>query len=139
MPATNLSRARSPLAAPQLQPAVQRPPLPPLFLHTSAYVSIRQHTSKAYVSIKSASRSASAQHTSAYVSIRLSIRQHKSASRSASAPHTSAYVSIRQHTSAYVSIRQHTSASRSASAPYKGHLCRLYFCIRQHTSASRSA
>jgi hypothetical protein len=46
-------------------------------MHTSAYVSIRQHTS-------------------AY-------RMHIYASRM----HTSAYVSIRQHTSAYVSIRQH--------------------------------
>ncbi len=96
--------------------------------HTSAYVSMRQHTyakcngghelvlcerpeklacsstCQAYVSIR--------QHTSAYVSKlllnesdpqerpeRVSIRQH-----------TSACVSIRQHTSAYVSIRQHTPA-----------------------------
>ena len=44
-----------------------------LYLHTSAFVSIRQHSS-AYVSIR--------RHTSAYVSIR---------------QHTSAYVSIRQN------------------------------------------
>ena len=94
--------------------------------HTSAYVSIREHTSgvpgwdgAAYVSITSSIR----QHTSAYVSIRqdyldgmeleefevhlLSTRilfaeeaKARVAGRPA-APHTSAYVSIRQHTSAY--------------------------------------
>ncbi len=51
--------------------------------NTSAYVSIRQHTS-AYVSIPAVGLGASAEAT----------RQH-----------TSAYVSIRQHTSAYVSMR----------------------------------
>jgi hypothetical protein len=50
--------------------------------HTSAYVSIRQHT-----------------HTSAYVSI----RHHRLA-------HLGVHWQLRQHTSAYVSIRQHTSA-----------------------------
>jgi hypothetical protein len=101
--------------------------LPPYCIrqHTSAYVSIRQHTSlpihqqaaflhTSYVSIR--------QHTLAHVSIRqhtsayLSIPQHTS---------TSAYVSIRQHTSAYVSIRQHTSAYVSI---------RQLVSIRQHTS-----
>ena len=85
--------------------------------HTSAYVSIRQHTS-AY----------KRQHKSAYVSIQtsayVSIRQHTSQKDvdcyswtvTHTRQHTSAYVSIRQHTN--VSINQHTSA-------YK----------RQHTSA----
>ncbi len=52
--------------------------------HTSAYVSIRQHTS-AYGRVTE--RRLHCHHTSAYVSIR---------------QHTSAYASIRQHTSAYV-------------------------------------
>jgi hypothetical protein len=92
-------------------------------LHTSAYVSIRQHTS-AYVRDASTRH---ALHTSAYVSIRqrrvymarpayASIRQHTSATdtrsvRDASmrhALHTLACVSMRQHTSACVSIREHT-------------------------------
>jgi hypothetical protein len=50
-------------------------------------------------------------HTSAYVSIRQhthSIRPHTSVPASPHAP--SARDSIRQHTSAYVSIRQHASA-----------------------------
>ena len=67
----------------------------PAGLHTSAYVSIRQHTSNilrlAHISIR--------QLTSDYVSIR---------------QHSSAYVSIRQHTPAYVSIREHTCAYVSA-------------------------
>jgi hypothetical protein len=76
-------------------PIVQ--PLSCICQHTSAYVSMRQHTSahcvSAYVSIR--------QHTSAYVSIR---------------QHTSAHVSIRQHTSAHVSIRQHTSLTLKYTA-----------------------
>ena len=76
--------------------------------HTSAYVSVCQHTSYSLAMLvcsarrcsNSAAASASCvsirQHTSAYVNIR-SIRQH-----------TSVYVSIRQHTPAYVSIREHT-------------------------------
>ncbi len=52
--------------------------------HTSAYVSIRQHSS-AYVSTHTISLTKSSDNT-----------------------HTSAYVNIRQHTSAYASIRQHT-------------------------------
>jgi hypothetical protein len=55
-------------------------PNPPPHLHTSAYVSIRQHTS-------------------AYVGDTPNPPPHL---------HTSAYISIRQHTPAYVSIRQHT-------------------------------
>jgi hypothetical protein len=102
--------------------------------HTSAYVSIRQHSFSmrpggsnatstalpqplAYVSIRLHSIR---QHTAAYVSIRHFHRppggraanrclhyRHNGSIRQ----HTSAYVSIRQHTSAYVSIRQHTSTS----------------------------
>jgi hypothetical protein len=85
--------------------------------HTSsAYVSIRQHTSAGF-SIR--------QHTSAYVSI----RQHTSAHVS-TRQHTSAYVCMRQRTSAYVSIRQHTSAHGSIRQ-HKGE----YISICQHTSA----
>ncbi len=57
--------------------------------HTSAYVSIRQHTSAS--SRLRACLALLRLYTSAY-----SIRQH-----------TSAYVSMRQHTYAYVSISQH--------------------------------
>ncbi len=57
--------------------------------HTSAYVSIRQHTS--YLRVLHPPDA----HTPPRIS---SLRRQ----------HTSAYVSIRQHTSAYVSIRQHT-------------------------------
>ncbi len=107
--------------------------------HTSAYVSMRQHTRSirqlkpAYVRVPALVEEAvvntsvreldapvpTCQHTSAYVSI----RQHTPAYASiayanlmrpcppvSKRQHTSAYVSIRQHTSAYVSIRQHTSA-----------------------------
>jgi hypothetical protein len=123
-------------------------------IHTSAYVSIRQHAS-ACVSIR--------QHTSAYVSMR---------------QHTSAYVSIRQHTSAYVlwrtyaralearlvgieererwqesyrvaalamllpQVRLHTSAYVSRrqrmGLRHSPFCCLKYACIRQHTSADVS-
>jgi hypothetical protein len=81
-------------------------------MHTSAYVSIRQHTS-AYATINLCWRQATArcslpQH--AYVSIR---------------QHTSAYVSIRQHTSAYVSIRQHTPACASIPRAPRSHKMRV--------------
>jgi hypothetical protein len=105
-------------------------------LHTSAYVSIRQHTSAWRQAHCSSPRlgtelqglAYSDLHTSAYVSIR---------------QHTSAYVSIRQHTSAYVSIRQHTSAYvslvkgalfvRDSERNHK--VWHTLTCIRQHTSA----
>ena len=121
--------------------------------HTSAYVSIRQHT----VSIR--------QHTSAYISIRsayVSIRQHKSDLMSASSqrgqaaracrhprpppscsapacgpttPALAAYVSIRQHTSAYVSIREHTPAYvRIRRQHTSSAQTAAYGSIRQHTS-----
>jgi hypothetical protein len=64
------------------------------YQHTSAYVSIRQHTA--------ASTSLGGLQLPAYVSIR---------------QHASAYVSIRQHTSGYVSIRQHTSPAQTPSTP----------------------
>jgi hypothetical protein len=112
--------------------------LSPEYLHTSAYVNIRQclHTSaysgvklysiarvpvdysappQPYVSIR--------QHTSAYVSIRQRMPEYQSTiarrrSPSCPAPSVPAYVSIRQrmpayvsaHLSAYVSIRQRTPA-----------------------------
>ncbi len=85
-------------------------------LHTTAYVSIRQHTS-AYVSI-----------ASAYVSIRqhyVSIRQH--------------YVSIRQHTPALRqhtrALRQHTPAYTSIASAYAS-IASAYINI---TSASRGS
>jgi hypothetical protein len=70
-------------------------PLASVYLHTSAYVSILQHTSgyvhaaPLFVQIRVGPLASVYLHTSAYVSIR---------------QHTSAYVSIRQHTSAYVSV-----------------------------------
>jgi hypothetical protein len=87
-------------------------------LHTSAYVSIRQHTS-AYVSSVDAAGT------------RQCLVQHL---------HTSAYVSIRQHTSAYVSISQLSRSGREVSSvPCPAPVCRqhtsAYVSIRQHTSA----
>jgi hypothetical protein len=121
-------------------------------LRTSAYVSIRQHTStyvapvhmllkrqllpQRRVALRERSRSSVrlllrqrcccvrqlCLHTSAYVSIRQHMRGLPPAPlalllRAGDVP---AYVSIRQLTSAYVSIRQHTSAYvsiRSSSSP----------------------
>jgi hypothetical protein len=96
--------------------------------HTSAYVSIRQHTLQPAAACAELRRQPLAVGVSANCrEFRCTCRWLKCAlplSRSASVisrrQHTSAYVSIRQHTSAYVSIRQHTSA---------------YVSIRQHTSA----
>jgi hypothetical protein len=105
--------------------------------HTSAYVSIRQHTHKthhpfasdpehpppaagctcAFASRPNEGTRSSCPYTSAYVSIR---------------QHTSAYVCIRLHASAYVSIRQHTSAYDICQFP--SHTS-AYVSIRQHTSA----
>ncbi len=73
-----------------------------VLLHTSVYVSIRQHSDQMI------SAGAIFLHTSAYVSIR---------------QHTSAYVSKRQHTSAYVSIRQLMSSGAVL-------LCRDSLCQR---------
>jgi hypothetical protein len=84
--------------------------------HTSAYLSIRQHSRGTDVFprdirlLPTPSPACIRQHTSAYVSIRqhtsayLSIREDSSL-----LPLLPEYVSIRQHTSAYVSIRQHNN------------------------------
>jgi hypothetical protein len=117
---------------------------PPASRHTSAYVSIRQHTSAYSGPAAAAERPPASQHTSAYVSI----RQHTSASSGPAAAaecpqarkkdceeqrrHSRQRISEGKriqderyglrHTSAYVSIRQHTSA---------------YVSIRQQTSTFR--
>jgi hypothetical protein len=107
-------------------------------MHTSAYVSIRQHES-ACVSMRQAT-----QHTSAYVSFcgsgggssasacaragrcayvsiaYVSIRWRVRIRLQSIRQHTSAYVSIRQHTSAHVSTRQHTSAYASIRMRWYG-------------------
>jgi hypothetical protein len=91
--------------------------------HTSAYVSIRQHSIRQHtLSINSVHL-----HTSAYVSIRQhSIRQHTLSINSVSVYlHTSAYVSIRQH-----SIRQHTLSINSVSVYLH---TSAYVSIRQHS------
>jgi hypothetical protein len=82
-------------------------------LHTSAYVSLRQHKS---VVEEMAVYSWIRQHTSAYVSI-----------TSAYVSITSAYVSIsiRQHTSAYISIRQHQRGDIAFSAHKKNPTARV--------------
>ena len=128
--------------------------------HTSAYVSIRQHTcvcekgasEQPCVSIRFVSI---CQHMPAYVSI----RQYTCVKRARLSSHTSAYVSsafvsICQHTSAYVSIpvcekgaseqpcalighstrpRRRTSSAGATSCP---DCDRAYVSIRQHTSAA---
>jgi hypothetical protein len=109
------------------------------FCSTSAYVTIRQHTSasmrprtSAYVSIRS-------QHTSAYaayVSWGGAGRGYGAAPR---LPHASAYVSIRQHTLAYVTIRgerRHTSAYVSIRQHKR--LWRRFCHMLQHASARRA-
>jgi hypothetical protein len=78
--------------------------------HTSAYVSIRQHT---YVEVfPTLARDLQTERdTSAYVSIRMyrcSRLLPETCRQRGIRQHTSAYVSIRQHTSAYVRIRQYT-------------------------------
>ncbi len=95
-------------------------------LHTSAYVSIRQHTS-AYVSIR--------QHTSAYVSIRVSASAYVSMRKTI---YDTAHVSMRQHasahTSAYVSIRQHAQdASRNCQRRPRQY---LYLCTSKASKLS---
>ena len=68
------------------------------YLHTSAYVSIRQHTSADRIPTVATHRHLHSALVSGITCVSLLV----------------AYVSIRQHTSAYVSIRQHTSADVSA-------------------------
>jgi hypothetical protein len=82
-----------------------------LLLARAACVSIRQIIS-AYVCIRAISSSFSpALHTSAYFSTRQHTSKPGAGRASCGSirQHTSAYVIIRQHTSAYGSIRQHTS------------------------------
>jgi hypothetical protein len=130
---------------------------------STAYVSIRQHTSAYVLSCFDAARELDpppvVQHTSAYVSI----RQHTSCLastpransirrlhvRACMRPYAisvcgqpSASVSIRQHPSASVSIRQHTSAyvsirQHSDSTPTSACVWApaAYVSIRQHPSA----
>jgi len=83
--------------------------------HTSAYVSIRQHTSARYIGTCS----------TADVSIRKNTSACPQPDALAPAPQTSAYVSIRQHTSAYVSM----SSARCIGT------CYTDVSIRKHTSA----
>jgi hypothetical protein len=126
---------------------------------TSAYVSIRLHTS-AYVtdclfcSLRRFSLIAATCTGASATGCPVSIARRRSCSNL----HTSAYVSIRQHTSAYVSIRQntrpHTSAyvsttclarHRPTDSMAPAILCGMhstapptafvYVCIRQHTFA----
>ncbi len=67
--------------------------------HTSAYVSIRQHTAEGVPRGRSRHERL---HTSAYVSIRQHTAEGVPRGRSRHERlHMSAYVSIRQHTSAY--------------------------------------
>jgi hypothetical protein len=123
----------------------------PVRQHSSAYASIRQHTSLWSPAAQWAQLlcvhhlvhiiDPQHQHTSAYVTAYVSIRQHTS-------QHTLAYVSIRhlvhiidpqhQHTSAYVtayvSMCQHTSPGsyyRPAASAYVS----IRHSIRQHVSA----
>ena len=74
--------------------------------HTSAYVSIRQHTNL----------------LGKLGSLRHDLDVEGKDEREVL--HTSAYVSIRQHTSAYVSIRQHTSAYVNIEPGVSRALCR---------------
>jgi hypothetical protein len=138
-----------PLASPSTCFLLPQPTNVSIRQHTSAHVSMRQHSVFYYfLSIAAADLPTGAlyhrvhaqrlnrhrypvsirEHTSAYVSIYqhtpeyVSIYQHTSAyvAYVSIRQHTLAHVSIRQHTSAYVSTRQHTSA---------------YVSTRQHTSA----
>jgi hypothetical protein len=110
--------------------------------HTSAYVSIRQHTQP-----QSAASRGKRSCPDAYVSIRIAyvyldgvrsrrIRAHERAARHSTtnaAQHTFAYVRIRQHTSAYVSIRPKSTYTRARESSEA--LNAAYVSIRQHTSA----
>jgi hypothetical protein len=129
---TQRPQKRCLLPPPYRPPHACPPPCwcPSIRQHTSAYVSIRQHTCVTCTLLVP-------QHTSAHANVRqhpsasISIHQHTSAYVSIRScpppccapcmPRTSAYVSIRQHTSAYASIRQHTSAYASIPVQ-RGHL-----------------
>jgi hypothetical protein len=105
-------------------------------MHTSAYVSIRQHT-PAYVSCTPvrgiwrvcASYSRAREELVCQRSVPLAASEHSRRTETTGPP--PAYVSIRQHPSAYVSIRQHSSAFVSI----RQHTTSAYVCIRLHTSA----
>ncbi len=107
--------------------------------HTSAYVSIRQHTGA------SLSGTGSTAHAVPASSVYVSIRQHTGAGLSGTgsaehaAPASSAYVSIRQHTSAYVSLRGQVYLAlvpqRMLRLLSHDNLSSAYVSIRQHTSA----
>ncbi len=85
--------------------------------YTSAYVSIRQHTS-AYIYKPAHASEVMWWHSfpanmSLYFADKAALTASNFSGETSETTHlytTSAYVSIRQHTSAYVSIRQHTSA-----------------------------
>jgi hypothetical protein len=81
--------------------------------HTSAYVSIRQHTSRTCASSSSA------------------------AAGGCERGFGTAFVSIRQHTSAFVSIRQHTSAYASMQAA-SADVCAQRQYLNVFTSKARS-
>ena len=104
--------AKSGTLAPRVRPS--KTLLLERYLHSSAYVSIRQHTS-AYVSIRqhtSVKRHLGAEVAAEQDVVARQILVHNRIGRlgvQEVRQHTSAYVSIRQHTSAYVSKRQHTS------------------------------
>jgi hypothetical protein len=82
------------------------------------------------------------QHTSAYVSIRqhTSLSTWKSSRGGYSRLYQRLHLSIRQHTSAYVSIRQHTPSRGGYSRLYQRlHLLRssyLYFCTSKASKLS---
>jgi hypothetical protein len=114
------SLARVSCSTAHTEAANEHPP-PPLYQHTSAYVSIRLHTS-AYEHTEAANEHPPPllYKLHIYTNIHISIYTNSLARVSCSAAHTEAanehpppsistYVSKRQHTSAYVSIRQHTS------------------------------
>jgi hypothetical protein len=100
-------RSRCPMSRMNASPATSTSVLRQ---HTSAYVSIRQHTPE--VEDERVACNLHVRRTSAYVSI---------------GQHTSAYVSMRQHT-AYVSIRQHTAyvSIRHTSAYVSIRACKLH-------------
>ncbi len=81
-----------------------------------AYVSIPQHADTRHGAVRACAR-LPGMHTSAYVSIRqhtyvpTELYERALASQVCIRLHTSAYVSMRQHTSAYLSIPQHTYAA----------------------------
>jgi hypothetical protein len=124
-------------------------------MHTSAFVSIRQHTS-AYVRGAAACPTTRRRCTCSicirqYTSAVVSIRQHTSEERRrvqqriVAVPVRYAYVSIRQHTPAYASSRQYTSAYVSIRQKSDGMsdnaspLCMLPVAVRGHIYSTYAA